>query len=148
MMNPMPRRMTANITSVKVKPRRKEDLRLICGISFTSNQRAVEAIDDQGDGVLVDPVFFILLGSPVCSRGCVAWKLGCIWGFVVEAAAAELGIVEGEVVIAKSLCVENHQAETRLRGGRSQNGTGTDARAALPGNEVAGGWTGGRSIQQ
>src|SRR5947209_12670803 len=87
MMKPMPSRMTANITSVKVKPRRKkrgfrvrgsgfreehgdtsarghgthilgEIVLFAAFISFASDQGAVVAVDDQGDGVLVDPGFF------------------------------------------------------------------------------------------
>src|SRR4051812_35781061 len=78
MMKPMPRRITANMTSVKVKPRRKERrTREDHGhrstaahatrgcwffkiISFTPDQRSVVAIHHQGNRILVDPIFFLL----------------------------------------------------------------------------------------
>src|SRR5207245_10211424 len=88
MMKPMPSRMTANITSVKVKPRRKkrgfrvrgsgfreehshathilgEIVLFAAFISFASDQGAVVAVNDQGDGVLVDPGFFGGLGAAI-----------------------------------------------------------------------------------
>src|SRR5882672_9509215 len=86
MMKPIPRRMTANMTSVKVKPRR---LYVNEVISFASDQGAVVAVDDEGDGVLVDPGFFGGFGA-VAGKSSIE--------LVVKAGTADLGVGVGEVL--------------------------------------------------
>src|SRR6266576_2491485 len=121
MMKPIPSRITANMTSVKVKPRRKrglgvrgsgfrrefaarfEDVSFCISISFASNQRAVVAVDDQGDGIFVDPVFFGLLGPRI------SWqrRADCT-GPVDKAAAGDLGIRIGEILAVEGFGVEQN----------------------------------------
>src|SRR6476646_4304040 len=110
MMKPIPRRMTANITSVKVKPRRKrsgfEDVGLFICISFASNQGAVVAVDDQGDGIPVDPVFLSLLGAGVGGESGA--------GDVVKSAATGLGVGVGEILAVERFRIEKNQAKSGL----------------------------------
>src|SRR6185503_16655349 len=97
MMKPMPRRITANMTSVKVKPRRfaertlpSLDLCLKQNISFTSDQRSVVTIHHQGNRILVQPFFFLLLGARIAGER--------LTHGIVETGAAGLGIFIGETL--------------------------------------------------
>src|SRR5438105_2306901 len=116
MMKPMPSRITANMTSVKVKPERKrafrarfEDVSFLVLISFASNQCAVVAVDQERDRILVDPGFLLRLAFSVVAGGHVAAEAGV--GAVVEAAAADLCVGVAIVGGFVRLSAEDHETE-------------------------------------
>src|SRR5882672_2166071 len=122
MMKPIPRRITANITSVKVKPRRERGTREDHGhrstaahatpscrsfevISFTSDQRAVVSIDDERNRILVQPGFFLRFLANIIGQRAFG---------DVPAAAGHLRVNVVETLALECFGVEQNQAESGL----------------------------------
>src|SRR5438045_9486978 len=92
MMKPTPSTTTANMTSAKLKPRRRFVSRMIL-ISFTSHQRAVVAVDRKHVAILVEPSFFGLFVRAVCT-GAIRREVGVHIVVGCRASAGRLDVVD------------------------------------------------------